>query len=122
MKEKLTFTQAVELFRKHWNTIADMTPEEMEKCDGLMDIKGRALEKIGIEENVCANCFCCEYSMMICYKCPIRWNGICNTCVSGDGEYANFAKEFESGEYGQAAEIARKIANLPAREMMEGEE
>lgn len=122
MKEKLTFTQAVELFRKHWNTIADMTPEEMKKCGCVMDIKRRALEKIGIDDNVCHCCFCCEYTNMRCNLCPIEWSGSHARCSTPSGEYSRFACAINYEEYEQAVVIARKIANLPAREMIESEE
>lgn len=122
MKEKLTFTQTVEMFRKHWNTIADMTPEEMKECGHVEDIKRRALHKMEIDEIIYMNCFCCEYSEMMCHICPIKWAGCVSRCVGFNGEYALFSEAINNEEYGQAAEIAREIANLPAREMMEGEE
>lgn len=126
MKKKLTFTQSVEMFRKHWNTIADMTPEEMKGCETTIKIKRIALEKIGINEDLSFCCFCCEYaneSGISCDRCPIRWSEQLNNCTGrGDGEYAIFVKAINRGEYEQAAEIARKIANLPARKIMKGEE
>ena len=75
------------------------------------------------EQELLFECYCCHYAKGNCHVCPVVWNGedesndvMCdnyNAIVAG--EYAEF-KEFIYGrDYPAAAQMARKIANLPER-------
>lgn len=115
---KLTFEEAVDQHRKMWNWIADSI--ESFQVNGI-EIKEAYMQEYFPNNSIVCNCSCCEYDRIFgkgtCRYCPIAWeqNGYCGL------EYCDFKEATLCENYAQAAKIARKIANLPAREKMEWE-
>lgn len=115
---KLTFKEAVEQHRKMWNWIADNVEEI--KPDYANEIKEKYLKEFFPNELIFCDCFCCKYDMYFennCKYCPIVWK--LNSCANSG--YGNFVSAVLGGDCARAAKIAREIANLPARQKIEGE-
>ncbi len=112
----MTKQEAIAAHRKMWRWIADET--ERREC---VVIKTDYLDAMGIPEKDVphAGCYCCDYGLRsggvgnCCASCPIKWPGGC--CV-GDGLYGQWANTYEHNNWIAAAEIARRIAELPERE------
>ena len=105
-----------------WNEIADMLEEGIEFSNNF-SYKSHALQHIGENRELESNCYCCEYAQYECESCPVKWNGehedldvyCSNTEAHNTGEYIDFVDAVDHKAYGEAAFIARKIANLPER-------
>lgn len=116
----MTREEALSGHRKLWNEISDMI-ESGVRFFTAENYKEEALFRIGEETNwMKANCYCCHYAQGICHVCPVVWNGedesedfMCDE--TGIGEYAEFKEILYERNYPAAAEVARKIANLPER-------
>ena len=118
----MTREEALAGHRRLWNEIADMIERGKEYCLGST-YKKDALQKIGEEQELHSDCYCCEYAGGYCESCPVVWNrdneamdAMCDKISkNGNGEYADFKEFIYERDYQAAAQIARKIANLPER-------
>lgn len=129
---KLTREQAIAEHRKMWNWIADETlkrKEKVTKCDYL--------EIFFPNQNINSLCFLCDYSAnrkksenvsynkhyKICERfCPLKWgNDPKDTCVETYNTLDSglFEKWCYSRGYKKAADLARQIAELPEKEVVE---
>ena len=128
---KMTKEEAIVNHRRLWNEIADML-DRGERYDHVDVLKRQALNNIGEENDICNNCYCCEYAKNDCRRCPVIWNnesydymceiGYDDSCedlyddlydVKHNSEWANFLMLMKQKDYDTAAKIAREIANLP---------
>lgn len=110
----MTKAEAIAAHRKMWRWIADETARR--KC--VVD-KSDYFEAMGIpeEDRPSARCYCCEYDKdngdNNCALCPIEWpTGHC----CGGGLYSRWTDTFDYCDWITAAEIARRIAELPEKE------
>ena len=118
----MTREEALAGHRRLWNEIADMIERGKEYCFGST-YKKDALQKIGEEQELHSDCYCCEYAGGYCESCPVVWNSedesedvMCDDYnATGIGEYAEFRDFIYERNYPAAAQMARKIANLPER-------
>ena len=112
---EITKSKAIANHRKMWNWIADETLE-------LECVIGEewyfVTHKItDIPLNLC---YCCEYGFddEACPDCPIEWGGEYGTCESKDN-YGDrkglYTLWLDEPDYRKAAELAKKIAELPER-------
>ena len=107
----LTKEQAVKEHRKMWNWIADKTLERRGKVTKEDYFREEYQNKICI----CNDCWCCEYDKQNCEECPIQGDRANKTyCRNLSSPYYELFKT-ENDDYEMAAELARKIANLPER-------
>lgn len=111
---KLTRDKAIEEFRKMWNWIAD----ETERCGEKMWPEDY-LHEFGFDW--VQDDFLCEYKRQnktcaCCGNCPISFNedgGPAKDCEDAGSPYDAWYWE---EDWKKAAELARRIANLPERE------
>lgn len=118
----MTRKEALTGHRRLWNEIADMI-ESGVRFFASNQYKEEALFRIGETNELKANCYCCQYTKGNCHACPVVWNGedisedaMCeNYNGTENGEYAEFKEFIYLRNHPAAAQIARKIANLPER-------
>ena len=103
--------KAIENHRKMWRWLAEHPDKG--KLDYLLmhDPHARLIN----------NCYACQYAAKnfnfldeydnLCDHCPLDWNG--RTCCKEEDSL--FEKWALAGDYEEAAEIARQIAELPER-------
>ncbi len=116
---KLTLKEAVDNFRKQWNWIADETLQQKRKVekDEYFDS-----HRIDAQDRPLNECHLCEFTrkcMDKCMDCPICWGGKIGTCLNKDAwndHKGLFVRFIRSNYYIKAANLARKIANLPLKE------
>lgn len=116
----LTKSEAIANHRKMWRWIAEETLKQERKVEKweyfkTLDIMDRDMPF--------GDCYCCEYAFnedyTYCRDCPIDWGGEFGTCKHRDivndnkGLYALWCDELD--DYIKAAELAKKIAELPER-------
>ena len=127
-KIKLTREEAVAWHRKMWNEIADRL--ERQSTTSISDMKSEFTSKHGFW--IRHNCFLCQYAsdqaeldgnIWMCNYCPLTWgnestiysynceNGLGGAYIPGSWLYCKHLAN--KGSYKEAAEEARKIANLP---------
>lgn len=114
----LTREQTITEHRKMWNWIADnLESMRMNVC---------TLKQMYCNENewnLLHNCFLCDYCNQNCEECPLYWGEevesmSCCCEPINDELYTSWIKADRlsiQGDYKEAAELARKIANLPLR-------
>lgn len=112
---RLTKDEAIANHRKMWNWIADETLKRRYKVWKWDYFK--ALKITDMPRNWC---YCCEYGLGDdnCPDCPIEWGGEYGTCESKDNEEDRkglFSLWLLEPDYLTAAELAKKIAELPER-------
>lgn len=115
----MTKKEAVELHRKIWNAVSDLTEKY-----------GIAISNVNIRYLDCSNEFkemlnsnpCCEYDDQFssecttpCSNCPIDWQRKKELLVCEKSLYGQWIKAVERGDFKKAASLARHIANLPKR-------
>lgn len=118
----MTREEALAGHRRLWNEIADMI-ESGVRLFTADKYKENALFRIGETNEMEANCYCCHYTQGNCHVCPVVWNNedeneniMCDGYhENGNGEYADFKEFIYERDYPAAADMARKIANLPER-------
>ena len=118
MAQKLTREQAIIEHRKMWNWIAD----NLGKTKGTVyDLKVIYCEENGFKY-LCAHCFCCQYAHFNCDYCPLYWgsendefNTYCESDIENAVNWLNSDSLSMKNKFKEAAEIARKIANLPEK-------
>lgn len=120
----MTKSEAIAAHRRLWNWIADKTIE-----------RKRIVRKTEyFAENNILNyplncCYCCDfannsYQENYCCDCPLDWQSEVEVMpcenlkkMNDDGGlYSQWCRECGSGEWKEAARIAREIANLPEKE------
>lgn len=105
---KLTKEEAIRKHREMWRWIA----EETEKQKRIV-LELEYFKAMGIE----ADSYCCECGVS-CNECPILWGGENDHCLAGDGPYMAWLLATNHGcNWQLAAELARKIAELPERKV-----
>lgn len=112
--ENLTKQRTLELHKKKWTWIA----EETEKQKRVVR-SGEYFKAMGITEVPHIYSYCCEYSKSrstigrkLCQYCPVHWDKmmpITTNCPCMQSYYGQWAK---SHKWREAAELARKIAEL----------
>lgn len=124
--KKLTKEQAIAEHRKMWRWIAVETLKR-EK----MVYKEDYLEKYFPDEDICYDCFCCEYGKqktnseedIRCNFCPLDWGSDCSTTQCIDKSYPADDNLFILWEFTSdwkfAAKLAKQIAELPERKDVE---
>ena len=116
---ELTKQQAIEGHRKMWNWIAD----KIEKDKSTYDIPMLKIFYCKKNKLVLRNrCFCCEYSSYFdlrCEKCPVDW---VKTERCYDNEKSLYRLVVEAFAWQEQAELARTIANLPEKIMLNKED
>lgn len=132
---KLTKKRAIEEHRKMWNWIAEQYENETDILLELHDID--RLKRCYIDDNymelfdlkIESNCFCCAYDYLYdgdCSHCPLDWGNnnnnddvACMRMDNGAGLFETIdilTHENSSKEKLEVCgKIARKIANLPER-------
>lgn len=114
----MTREEALAGHRRLWNEIADMI-ECGVKYEFAFTYKKEAFSRIGEKRFLENDCYLCEYvckneDIMICKRnCPVLWEE--QGCSSENSEYRLFYFAIHNYDYPAAAEMARKIANLPER-------
>ncbi len=118
----LTKEQAIEGHRKMWNWIAD----KIEEITEVRDIDTYKFCYCTENELDLLNlCFCCEYSCRPydanCGKCPLEWESnlkgyMCTDKNKEDDYEGLYSLCTQAKTWQEQVELARKIANLPARE------
>lgn len=114
--QKLTKSEAIANHRKMWRWIATQTRKQKRKVE-----KWEYFEhfKIPKEEIPYSLCYCCEYDVGYCQKCPVNWgrkfNGCCDKDEYSDGQ-GLFALWRVTADWQKAAHLAEQIAELPERE------
>ena len=127
MKKLITKEWTIAEHRKMWWWIA----EETLKREKIV-YKEEYLEEYFPDEDICCDCFCCEYDKqktnsendMKCKFCPLDWGSDCSTtqCVDKNylaGEGNLFALWESTLDWKEAAELAKQIAELPERKEVE---
>lgn len=138
---KLTKKRAIEEHRKMWNWIAEQYENETDILFELHNVERLKDYYIRLHFNelsdleMTSNCFCCVYDDQYhydCSNCPLEWESNDNymPCIQMGDEPGLFEIVYvltrstflkESIEF--CGKIARKIANLPERNINErGEE
>ena len=117
MAQKLTREQAIIEHRKMWNWIADNLGKTNET---VYDLKERYCYENDFE--LVQHCFCCQYTGLNCGYCPFYWGGeknefntFCEAYVKDAINWYKAELASHTGNFEEAAEIARKIANLPEK-------
>lgn len=144
IKEKLTKEEAVRRHRELWNKIAELCTSKDIGMGTGDSIKYIALKSLGYDDPLCAptnRCWACEYAINkaiylyainkaiylhkcnsglkvriledMCHFCPIKWKT--TQCHDEGGEYEIWIRHLVVGEFEDAAEMARVIANLPEK-------
>ncbi len=114
---KLTKEQAIAEHRKMWRWIAEET-EKQKRC--ITKLKYCLLHLRNRSEFPLHECFCCEYDYCtdnnnMCQSCPIDW-GVCATELMCEyGLFGQWHTAVKNHNYEMAAELARRIAELPER-------
>ena len=123
----LTKEEAVKRHRELWNKIAELcTSKDIGMRTGDI-VKYIALKSLGYDDPLCAptnRCWACEYAINkaiylhkcnedMCHFCPIKWKT--TQCHDEGGEYKIWIRHLVVGEFEDAAEMARVIANLPEK-------
>ena len=106
---ELTREEAIGLHRKMWRWIAEETEKQKRIVTRKEYFKSMEIEEENIPEFYC---YCCEYCELAdgdCELCPILWDGEKTTCFS------DFVTWLSTTSWQEAAELARKIAELPER-------
>ena len=128
---KLSREEAIENHRKMWKWIA----EETLKREKIV-CKEEYLEEYFPNEDICYDCFCCEYGKqktnseenieenIRCKFCPLDWGSDCSTAQCMDKSYYNdnsnlFALLAKISNWKEAAELAKQIAELRERKEVE---
>lgn len=121
---ELTRERAIELFREEWNYIADEIEERKEHCN-IVALKRKYCSMV--MERAKHSCFLCEYSLKEdgfpdCSKCPIDWGSkrkgyMCEDKKQTGDRKGLYMACYEEKDWKKQAELARKIANLPEREV-----
>ena len=126
--ETLTKKKTIEEHRKMWNWIADQVEH---KTSGFLiyTLKKEYLRGTEYDKELIANCFLCEYSGICsdsCRHCPVIPDHDGKGCLAGlyDDACEAVALCYNNGtkknrQY--AAELCRKIANLPERPDIQGD-
>lgn len=131
MIPNLTKEEAVQEHRRMWNWIAEQY--EHGNMEAVSYLKARYLEQYehGKWSHIDHDCFCCEYDSKNrvnennCSYCPIQWESnvseymCCDRfeCADNEGLYCCIEEiSYQTGNREKLAKLARKIANLPARE------
>ena len=121
--KKLTKKEAIKLHRKLWNWVADETLRLKRKVKKEEYFYRNHIDREDIPKN---KCYCCEYDEQkqdkctnkSCKYCPISWGNRDNDC-----EKPSYYSEWNYAiDYKEAAEYARKIANLSERKNYDNEE
>ena len=109
---ELTREEAIKLHRQMWRWIA----EETEKQKRFVS-ESEYFEAMGIEDEDVPHLksYCCEYGG--CGSCPIQWSEARNFCLDKNSPYRAWERTADGGSWQVAAELARKIAELPERKM-----
>ena len=123
----LTKEEAVKRHRELWNKIAELcTSKDIGMRTGD-SIKYIALKSLGYDDPIeipNSMCWACEYAIYnaihlhgtnegICCFCPLKWKT--ELCYDKSGEYKIWIRHLVVGEFEDAAEMARVIANLPEK-------
>ena len=120
----LTKEQAIEGHRKMWNWIADKIEERKDTC--IIKLLKSRYTIINEIRGLTEKCFCCEYNRKQwcedCSKCPLDWGSKTNRLMC---THKNKEKDFKglyslcdyAKTWQEQVELARKIANLPVREV-----
>lgn len=120
--EKLTKKQAIKEHRKMWLWIAEQTEKKKRVVR-----KYEYLDLYYPNADIEGYCFCCEYAYqqreVMCKKCPIDWDSECDkymcfdkTNFEDDNLYALWTEAGDTGNWKEAAKLARQIAELPESE------
>ena len=125
--ETLTKKKTIEEHRKMWNWIADQI-EQAEEVLPVWLLKKQYLKSTPYYKELIADCFLCEYSGVCsdsCKHCPVISDDD-SGCLGGLYGKASIATvkcyEEDTKENRQyAAELCRKIANLPERPDIPGD-
>lgn len=128
MSQNLTREQAITKHRQMWNWIADKTLIRKRRITKQEYFNENLGEN---EEQPLVNCYACQYSAEqsgiisfsdnICQFCPIDWNSNahCLMCLYSDDSLSdNVFTLWQNtiiGNWENAAELARQIAELPER-------
>lgn len=114
----MTREEALAEHRRLWNEIADMI-ESGVKYDFAFMYKKEALSRIGEKQFLENDCYLCEYicentKIMNCRQnCLVAWDE--QVCSHKNSEYHLLVRAIYGHDYPAAAQMARKIANLPER-------
>ena len=141
MSTSITREEAITNHRKMWRWIADETERR-----GVPVYKSVYFKEMGFrkEEIPLSLCFCCDYGekefginvidldieerrkLSKCTYCPLQWNGEDNRhnifcyndpiCPSKKGLFKEWSDAVWERDISRAAEIARKIAELPEKD------
>ena len=124
--KKLTKQEAIKNHRKMWNWIADETQRQQRIVD-----QWDYLEAFDVKDVPETACYCCEYAIQrinvllsgtLCDYCPINWGegeSFCLNLYNEQGEFVDNGLIHQwrfATDWRKAAELARKIANLPENE------
>ena len=112
---RLTKSEAIANHRKMWRWIAEETLKQKCKVE-----KSEYFKAHGITYVPLTLCYCCEYILDagVCPDCLIEWGGEYGTCLDRDNRYDHkglYALWKRETNYIKAAELAKKIAELPER-------
>lgn len=138
---ELTREETIKYHREMWNWIADQIIKSQHVLNIHILKHEYVANKFDPFPSITCNCFACEYAKNKCARCPVEWeneymtydnNGCpCETwndlnIDSRNGLYGNCRIEYDNrklrnkNNWKHQAELARRIANLPEREV-EGE-
>ena len=122
-REDLTREEAIRRHRTMWNWLADQAEK-----NGELYCKISAVAALWPDEDwgPCAFCWACEIHGGVCEDgkgCVLVWpNGRCASTRNKEGEgylYTDWHYAEAMGDVGEYVRLARIIANLPEREVME---
>ncbi len=124
---KRTDLEALQLCKKHWETIIAILEKEGTGNRNEDDIKNKALRMMGKRpDRIDQQCFCCHQTAttqtadgqtfrdLDCYKCLLwpanvyGWTGCCRESV----EFGRFCRAVRAGDTGRAIQAARDIVAL----------
>lgn len=127
---RITKEQAITEHRKMWNWIADETEKRQQivnKTDYFEEHENEfSKEMLKTIDSHC-NCFCCLYNNTQsnskdgknCNNCPLEWESEVSISMCSDSKEENdecgLYSLWQNSDYSTAAELARKIANLPEK-------
>lgn len=127
----MTREQAIEEHRKMWRWIVEQYRKG--RNEFITDLKVEYITKIFGEEDICNDCFCCEYAKNqadiyeceMCECCPIEWKSHVKLfpCIGryaendfrGLYEYVSLLSMRISNNRNRIICLAEEIANLPER-------
>ena len=107
--KKMTREEAISKHRKMWRWLAKNPGKWKEDFLGKFDP----------EADLDSECYLCEYTYpRPCDDCPLEWPGGCCFDVEDVEEalYSAWCNAMRYGQYDVAAEIAKRIAELPERD------